>query len=525
MPTLEDLVARQELHLAVGGADGDLERDVRWVHVTELPDPSPYVKPAELVLTNGLWLGGDVAVAEYVQRIAASGACGLMFGLLEERPQPPPGLDEAYREEGLPLLLLPIDVPFTMVSEAMASLQGAARQRELAQTLTRGNALAQAIAEGAAETDVLRLLTRDHALPVALVDHAGRVLAADGLALAAAESALVADERNGPTHAELTLGQGTASVFPVGSLGEVEATLVCMRPLVELSDPERTALQQTARFLTLELTRRQALAAIESRFAGELMETLYDPARRGHEVPGRLRSFVIDPDGPLIALSVTLGQADEEAPQVAGGLAEAISRHWLRLGVPAVVLQGSDDAVAILGWAQGGDDLLAAAESLAEDLAAAWPEQRPVVGLGSIAADHTTLRRSLLEAREARRAAQRRRGDIPAVATFDHVGSHQVLLAPHDRQLLDDFATAVLEPVLAHDQEHRTDLVATLRAFLDGGGRWSATAETLHVHVNTLRNRLARIEQLTGRDLDTTEDRVDLFLALEIRASRDDQAL
>ncbi|HEX5609786.1 MAG TPA: helix-turn-helix domain-containing protein [Solirubrobacterales bacterium] len=524
MPTLEDLVARQELRLAVGGAADGLGRDVRWVHVTELPDPSPYVKEAELVLTNGLWLAADVAVPNYVERIAASGACGLMFGLLEERPEPPLGLDTACRDTGLPLLVLPIDVPFTAVSEAMASLQGAARQRELAQTLTRGNALAQAIAEGAAEADVLRLLTRDHALPVALVDHAGRVLAADGLSLAAAESAVVAAAMDGPAHAELTLAQGTASVFPVGSLGEVEATLVCLRPLVELSDPERTALQQTARFLTLELTRRQALAAIESRFAGELMEMLYDAARRGHEVPGRLRSFAIDPDGPLVALSVTLGQAEEEA-QVAGGLAAAISRHWLRLGVPAVVLQGSDDAVAILGWAQSGDDLRDAAESLAAELSAAWPEQRPVVGLGSVAPDHSTLRRSLLEAREARRAARRRRGDAPAVATFDHVGSHQVLLAPHDRQLLDDFATAVLEPVLEHDREHRTDLVATLRAFLDGGGRWSSTAEALHVHVNTLRNRLARIEQLTGRDLDTTEDRVDLFLALEIRASRADQGL
>ena len=522
MPTLQHLVERPELRLAAGGAAA-LEREVRWAHVTELPDPTPYVKPAELVLTNGLWLDQDVTVADYVARIAATGASGLVFGLLEQRPDPPPGLDRACAAHGLPLLILPIDVPFTAVSQAMASLQGAERQRDLAQTLTRGNALAQAIAEGAAEADVLRLLTRDHALPVALVDHAGRVLAADGLSLAAEDAALVARAMDGPARAELTLAAGVASVFPVGALGEVEAALLCMRPLVDLADAERTALQQTARFLTLELTRRQAMTAIESRFAGELLEMLYDAPRRGHELPGRLRSFALDPDGSLVALSVTLGPADEAA-RGAGGLAEAIARFWLRLGVPAVVPQGSEDAVAILGWTRAADELPAAAQRLVDDLSAAWPDQRPVVGVGRVVSGCVALRQSLLEAREARRAAQRRRG-APAIATFDQLGSHRVLLTPHDRQLLDDFATAVLDPVLAHDAEHRTDLEATLRAFLDGGGRWSATAGALHVHVNTLRNRLARIERLTGRDLDTTEDRVDLFLALEIRASHRDALL
>ncbi|MFD1502866.1 PucR family transcriptional regulator, partial [Streptosporangium lutulentum] len=59
------------------------------------------------------------------------------------------------------------------------------------------------------------------------------------------------------------------------------------------------------------------------------------------------------------------------------------------------------------------------------------------------------------------------------------------------------------------------ELEATLRAFLDHDGHWAATAASLHVHVNTLRNRLSKIAELTGRDVSRTEDRVDLFLALE----------
>jgi DNA-binding PucR family transcriptional regulator len=60
--------------------------------------------------------------------------------------------------------------------------------------------------------------------------------------------------------------------------------------------------------------------------------------------------------------------------------------------------------------------------------------------------------------------------------------------------------------------------VTTLRAFLASGGRWRRTADGLHVHPNTLRHRLERVEALTGRALDRTADRVDFHLALALPA-------
>jgi len=63
--------------------------------------------------------------------------------------------------------------------------------------------------------------------------------------------------------------------------------------------------------------------------------------------------------------------------------------------------------------------------------------------------------------------------------------------------------------------EFGTELERTLRVFLGNDGHWSTTAVELFVHVNTLRNRITRIRDLTGRDVSRLEDRVDLFLALE----------
>jgi len=68
--------------------------------------------------------------------------------------------------------------------------------------------------------------------------------------------------------------------------------------------------------------------------------------------------------------------------------------------------------------------------------------------------------------------------------------------------------------VLEYDARHGAGLQATLEAFLDCSGSWSRAADALHLHVNTVRYRIARVEELTGRDLSRLEDRVDVFLAL-----------
>ncbi|WP_345034415.1 PucR family transcriptional regulator [Kutzneria kofuensis] len=68
----------------------------------------------------------------------------------------------------------------------------------------------------------------------------------------------------------------------------------------------------------------------------------------------------------------------------------------------------------------------------------------------------------------------------------------------------------------AYDREHHSELLESLRVFLDCSGSWSQAAARLHLHVNTLRYRIGRVEELTGRDLSRFSDRVDLFLALEL---------
>ena len=126
---------------------------------------------------------------------------------------------------------------------------------------------------------------------------------------------------------------------------------------------------------------------------------------------------------------------------------------------------------------------------------------------------------ALHEAQSARRLAVIRAGagaGAVSVVTSDEVASHELLLASVPGSVLRSFRDRLLGPLVAYDERHRAELLPTLREFLACSGSWHACAATMYVHVNTVRYRIRRIEELTGRDLSSLDDQVDFFLALRI---------
>ena len=97
------------------------------------------------------------------------------------------------------------------------------------------------------------------------------------------------------------------------------------------------------------------------------------------------------------------------------------------------------------------------------------------------------------------------------------VTSHVALLAAVPDDVRHALAARVLDPVLEYDIRNGAGLYETLETFLDCSGSWSKAAARLHLHINTVRYRIGRVEELTGRDLNRFEDRVDVFLALRSR--------
>jgi DNA-binding PucR family transcriptional regulator len=93
------------------------------------------------------------------------------------------------------------------------------------------------------------------------------------------------------------------------------------------------------------------------------------------------------------------------------------------------------------------------------------------------------------------------------------------LLAQQPPERLQPFVDQLLEPLLGSDRRRRTDYVTTLATFLERDGSLTATARVHFLHVNTVRHRLERIKELTGRDPLVFNDRVAFAIAMWSRRS------
>jgi DNA-binding PucR family transcriptional regulator len=169
-----------------------------------------------------------------------------------------------------------------------------------------------------------------------------------------------------------------------------------------------------------------------------------------------------------------------------------------------------DRLLAVAEWEPG-----AATDAVCAEIAGAMGADS-VVGVGTVVANCTLLDASVADARRAARLARLRQDDRRG-ATARELSSHTGLLAQQDPDVLDHFCRVLLDPLVEHDAARGSQLLLTLETFLRSGGAWSSTASELHIHVNTLRHRLARVEVLTGRRLEDPDDRVDFHLALRAR--------
>jgi hypothetical protein len=201
-------------------------------------------------------------------------------------------------------------------------------------------------------------------------------------------------------------------------------------------------------------------------------------------------------------------------PGLAVAQARAVLEEIAALVCPAgLVGSVGEDAYALLPWAASAGGELA--ERITVALRTVEPglnDRRIVVGISSA----TALRElpgAIQEAGHARQMAARRGGRTRVVAG-EEIAAHQLLLAVLPGELRGALRRRVLGPVLDYDAEHGGSLLTTLAVFLECSGSWAKAAAKLHVHVNTLRYRIGRIEELADVDLDDFGQRVDVYLAL-----------
>lgn len=496
-PTLGSLLSRRDLGLRAA-ADFDaptLAARVQGVHSSDLADPTPFLAEGLVLLTTGTqFLGADDDSPDfdaYVARLRGRGITALGFGTEVVRDGVPRGLDAACRAHGLPLFEVPYRTPFIAVARANAQAIAAEEYARRSWALAAGRALSLAAlrADGLSATldelarqlsgwvgmfDAAGALTHEH--PVASLDAATRD------ALREEVSALL--RRGARAGSSLHIGSMLFHVQTLGRGGHLRGAIAVSAAVF---DREARGVVTTAVAMAgLALEQRQTLAQATTTLRAGLAEALL--AGDGALVRRVARTVW----GALGTGAMSVGLTDADA-----GRREDV-RQWLESAVASrggnLFFGRIDDGLLLV--APEGDEVFA---QLALRLG---------VRLGvSAPATVDTVPVALSQARVARE-----RAGAGSVAAFAEVRGG--LLSVLDDERVGAMARAELDPLLRHDAEHATALVATLDAWLAADTAHEAAARALGVHRHTVRARLALTERVLGMDLSSFAVRAQLWLAL-----------
>ncbi|MFC9975464.1 PucR family transcriptional regulator [Spirillospora sp. NPDC127200] len=491
-PTLRRLTAAEGLGLRVLTGAELLDRTVRWVFTTDLRDPGRYLAGGELVLTGLMWRRRPADSEEFVAAVAARGAVGVAAGAaaLGGVPQ---DVVEACARHRMPLLEVPAEVSFAALTRrVMTDRWGGPADR----TGRRG-ALLAAVAAGGTLTAPLSLVAEELNRPCWILSSAGRTVASlADLPAGVPETLTALFHRSG---CQPRRARAAGRVYALCPLTPVpRPRFLAVETAADLDLTPIAA--DLAAAVDLHAAREAERAQTRSAPAARLIGGLLADDRSPRELADLLADLALT--GPLTALSVA----------VTGSDGPAVAEFLVRETGPAAVTAWQDEILALV---PARPDLPARLKTSARLLAAALPGRRLVAGVSGTASSGLGPREALQEARNARRLAAL--GPAPAVVTCgDDIDSVDLLIAAMPRGIRQRFRQGLIGALEDYDARHGARLLETLSAFLSHSGSWQRCAADLHVHVNTVRYRMRRVEQLTGRDLSRFPDRVDLYLALRL---------
>src|SRR5688500_1786761 len=157
--TVSDVASLDGLSLSVAAGSAGLANEIRWLHVSELPDPTSWLEGGELLLTTGLGVGEQPETQRaYVRRLAEHGLAGLGLGVGFGFPEVPAALAEEANGLGFPVLAVPYDTPFIAITKAaFAHLANEELERQT-QALEVNERLSQAVLDGRGVQTLLAIL-------------------------------------------------------------------------------------------------------------------------------------------------------------------------------------------------------------------------------------------------------------------------------------------------------------------------------------------------------------------------------
>src|SRR5690242_20506261 len=455
MLTIREVLADVDVALLAGEANVDMP--VRWVHISELPDPTPWLSGGELLLTTGLGLDTPKQQRDYIAKLADHGLAGLGLGTGFTHDKVPKALVEAARERDFPLFEVPYELPFIalteqaftrLVNEQYALLQRSIAAQERLQRIVlseRGlDAIVGALAtliggpalvfDGRGELQAMRTFRRelDPEVVAALGDEVrDRARRGDGRGFVPGHPELA------PRALALPIASGEPPRTKAGAGALPQAWLVAAKDSDGLAEIDRLILHQAVTVVALELLRRRVADTTERRLAGDVLSAVIAGELEGPDLGRRLEPFGLG--GRVTAL--VLSPPERTTPEACeAALTEALRSE----AVSGLVAKSPTHPRYVVALLPGflDDELFELAERAVAGAAQAVGG-RPAAGVGRAVASGRAREayheaRCALEARELGPAPATNGNGAPPprVATYRDLGSFQLLLSLQDTDAL-----------------------------------------------------------------------------------------
>jgi PucR family transcriptional regulator, purine catabolism regulatory protein len=482
-PTVAELVATPTLGMTLVAGAGGVGRRVSWAHVSELLDPTPWLQGSELLMTIGLAVPQRAAEQRaYVRLLDAGGVAALAIS--DELFAPP--ISKAMRDEadarGFPVITVSLQVPFIAIAQEVAAHTQVAAQARLATLLRLFGTLRNVAAEELGNRELFARLEELSGYQLAVCSRAGRPLI-DGVPAPPSD---IVDQLPATDESPPRIADGYAVTLPAA--GQVHGYLVAT-PRPGTGQMGLAAVQHIATIAALQIATR--LRDYESRrregaeTLAELLAGTLDPGAAANRL--ELAGFADGTDLQLVAVVSDAGSPDDQA----------VARTLYELGEPHLMLFLGELYVLI----PEGSPALEAMSSI--------DGVRLGVSRGfAAAAGFATARR------EARWASFRATDLNERIVGSDD--DRDIGWLPAGAAAQREVVERILGPAIEYDQAHRAELVRSVEVWLAQDRSTSRAARALHLHPNTLAYRLRRFAQLTGQDLTSIRDLVDVWLALRV---------
>ncbi|MBY6707689.1 helix-turn-helix domain-containing protein [Rhodococcus sp. BP-241] len=294
--------------------------------------------------------------------------------------------------------------------------------------------------------------------------------------------------------------------------GERVACLVVEGDPATLSTLDRRAVEHTAVVAALELLRARTAEDVQWRLQGEVVgDLLGDDAVAAASAVERADRLGHDLTTPHVVAVIDLPSTGD----VDASLSRAVRSIAARAGTGPLVAAHQHRAVVLWPVSAGTpmDSVVAEIERVRAGTVAEGPVTAVVGSPCTEVADYRAAHRAVRGAVRLMILWDR----TGATVSLDQLGVPGLLLQLNDPDQVARYADRTLGPVREHDESRGTDLIGTLRAYLGHRQHVGDTAAALHVHPNTVGQRLRRVQTLTGLDLARPDHAMDVAMALTLR--------